>query len=73
MPSAPFRVEGGIKPLLQLAIAAFARLLETAIFRVVRDRELDFDLAAVPVSARTAKGITLTKWTVKDVKAKFAK
>ena len=38
-----------------------------------RVRELDFDLAAVPVSARTAKGITLTKWTVKDVKAKFAK
>ena len=39
----------------------------------VRVRELDFDLAALPVSARTAKGITLTKWTVKDVKAKFAK
>ena len=35
-----------------------------------RVRELDFDLAALPVSARSAKGVTVTKWTVKEVKAK---
>ena len=35
-----------------------------------RVREIDFDLAALPVSTRTAKGITVTKWTVKDVALK---
>jgi topoisomerase-4 subunit A len=33
-----------------------------------RVRELDFDLTKIPVSTRTAKGLTVTKWTVKDVK-----
>jgi topoisomerase IV subunit A len=33
-----------------------------------RVRELDFDLTPVPVSTRTSKGLTITKWTVKDVK-----
>ncbi len=33
-----------------------------------RVRELDFDLTAVPVSSRSAKGLTVTKWPVKDVK-----
>ncbi len=35
-----------------------------------RVRELDFDLTGIPVSTRTAKGLTVTKWTVKDVKPK---
>ena len=35
-----------------------------------RVRELDFDLTSLPVSTRTAKGLTVTKWTVKDVTAK---
>lgn len=33
-----------------------------------RVREIDFDLTAVPVSTRTAKGLTVTKWAIKDVK-----
>ena len=33
-----------------------------------RVRELDFDLTAVPVSSRGAKGLTITKWNVKAVK-----
>ncbi|MEP6669163.1 MAG: DNA gyrase subunit A, partial [Chthoniobacter sp.] len=33
-----------------------------------RLRELDFDLTRVPVSTRTSKGLTITKWTVKEVK-----
>jgi topoisomerase IV subunit A len=33
-----------------------------------RVRELDFDLSPVPVSSRSAKGLTVTKWNVKDVK-----
>ncbi len=33
-----------------------------------RIRELEFDLTSVPVSSRSAKGITVTKWPVKDVK-----
>ncbi|HYD84596.1 MAG TPA: DNA gyrase/topoisomerase IV subunit A, partial [Opitutus sp.] len=33
-----------------------------------RVRELEFDLKTVPVSSRSAKGITVTKWPVKDVK-----
>ena len=33
-----------------------------------RVRELDFDLTTIPVSTRTAKGVTVTKWPVKDVK-----
>ena len=32
--------------------------------------ELDFDLANVPVSTRTSKGLTVTKWSVKEVKAR---
>jgi topoisomerase-4 subunit A len=35
-----------------------------------RVRELDFDLSAVPVSTRTSKGVTVSKWTVKEVKAR---
>jgi len=34
-----------------------------------RVRELDFDLSAVPVSHRAAKGLTVTKWPVKAVAA----
>ena len=33
-----------------------------------RVRELEFDLTSVPVSSRSAKGLTVTKWPVKDVK-----
>ncbi len=33
-----------------------------------RIREIDFDLAPVPVSTRSAKGLTITKWNVKEVK-----
>ena len=31
-----------------------------------RIRELDFDLTRVPVSTRTSKGLTVTKWAVKE-------
>jgi topoisomerase-4 subunit A len=34
-----------------------------------RMREIDFDLTSVPVSTRTAKGLTITKWPVKEVTA----
>ena len=34
-----------------------------------RVRELDFDLTTIPVSTRTPKGLTITKWSVKEVKA----
>jgi topoisomerase-4 subunit A len=33
-----------------------------------RVRELDFELDRVPLSSRGAKGLTVTKWPVKDVK-----
>ncbi len=33
-----------------------------------RVREFDFDLGAVALSGRAAKGITVTKWAVKEVK-----
>jgi topoisomerase IV subunit A len=33
-----------------------------------RVRELDFDLTKIPVSTRSSKGLTITKWSVKDVK-----
>ena len=33
-----------------------------------RVRELDFDLSHVPVSSRNAKGLTVTKWPVKEAK-----
>jgi len=33
-----------------------------------RIRELDFDLTPVPVSTRTSKGLTVTKWSIKEVK-----
>ncbi len=33
-----------------------------------RVREFEFDLSTVPVSSRSAKGLTVTKWPVKDVK-----
>jgi topoisomerase IV subunit A len=33
-----------------------------------RVRELDFDLTGLSVSTRTSKGLTVTKWTVKEVK-----
>ena len=33
-----------------------------------RVRELDFDLTPVPLSTRTAKGLTVTKWNIKEVK-----
>jgi topoisomerase-4 subunit A len=31
-------------------------------------REFSFDLATIPVSTRAAKGVTVSKWPVKDVK-----
>src|SRR5688572_11492389 len=34
-----------------------------------RVRELDFDLTKIPVSTRTSKGLTVSKWAVKEVKA----
>jgi len=34
-----------------------------------RIREIDFDLTRVPVSTRTSKGLTITKWSVKEVTA----
>ncbi len=33
-----------------------------------RVRELDFDFNRVPISTRTAKGLTVTKWNIKSVK-----
>jgi topoisomerase-4 subunit A len=33
-----------------------------------RVRELDFDMTRVPVSTRSSKGLTVTKWAVKEVK-----
>lgn len=33
-----------------------------------RVRELDFDLTPVPVSTRTSKGLTVTKWAIKEVR-----
>ena len=33
-----------------------------------RVRELEFDLTSIPVSSRSAKGLTVTKWPVKAVK-----
>lgn len=33
-----------------------------------RVREFEFDLTAIPVSARTAKGLTVSKWPVKEAK-----
>ena len=33
-----------------------------------RIRELEFDLTPVPISSRSAKGLTVTKWPVKEVK-----
>jgi topoisomerase-4 subunit A len=33
-----------------------------------RVREFEFDLSEIPVSTRSAKGLTVTKWQVKDVK-----
>jgi len=33
-----------------------------------RVRELDFDMTTVPVSTRSAKGLTVTKWSIKEVK-----
>ena len=33
-----------------------------------RIREFDFDLSKVPVSTRSAKGLTVTKWNIKSVK-----
>jgi len=33
-----------------------------------RVREFEFDLSTVPVSSRNAKGVTVSKWPVKDVK-----
>lgn len=34
-----------------------------------RVREFDLDMAEIPVTARTAKGVTVTKWAIKEVKA----
>ncbi len=32
-----------------------------------RVREIDFDLTSIPVSTRTSKGLTVTKWRIKEV------
>jgi topoisomerase IV subunit A len=37
-----------------------------------RIREIDFDLTAVPVSSRSARGLTVTKWAVKEVRREDA-
>jgi topoisomerase-4 subunit A len=34
-----------------------------------RVRELEFDLTTIPVSTRTSKGLIVTKWAIKEVKA----
>jgi topoisomerase-4 subunit A len=33
-----------------------------------RVREFDFDLSAIGVGSRSAKGLTVTKWSIKDVR-----
>jgi topoisomerase-4 subunit A len=33
-----------------------------------RVREFDFDLSAISLGSRSAKGLKVTKWPVKDVK-----
>jgi topoisomerase-4 subunit A len=33
-----------------------------------RVREFEFDMSSVPVSSRSTKGITVSKWPVKEVK-----
>ena len=33
-----------------------------------RVREIDFDLTPAPVSTRTSRGLTVTKWSIKEVK-----
>jgi len=33
----------------------------------VRVREIDFDLSSLAVSTWTSKGLTVTKWAVKEV------
>jgi topoisomerase-4 subunit A len=33
-----------------------------------RVREFEFDISGVPVSSRSAKGLTVSKWPVKEVK-----
>lgn len=33
-----------------------------------RVKELDFDLTPIPVSTRTSRGLTVTKWAIKEVK-----
>jgi topoisomerase-4 subunit A len=33
-----------------------------------RVREFDFGIGEVSISSRSAKGVTVTKWSVKDVK-----
>jgi topoisomerase-4 subunit A len=35
-----------------------------------RVREIDFDLTPIPVSTRTSKGLTVTKWAIKEVTTK---
>jgi len=51
--------EKALAPKLHIALDGRSR---------ARIREFDFDLTRVPVSNRTAKGLTVTKWPVKDVK-----
>jgi topoisomerase-4 subunit A len=51
--------EKEIAPTLHVALDGRSR---------ARVREFDFDLSRVPVSNRSAKGLTVTKWPVKDVK-----
>jgi topoisomerase-4 subunit A len=34
-----------------------------------RIREIDFDLSSIPVSTRASKGLTVSKWPIKEVKA----
>jgi topoisomerase-4 subunit A len=51
--------EDALPPTLHIALDGRSR---------ARVREFDFDLARVPVSNRSAKGLTVTRWPVKEVR-----
>jgi topoisomerase-4 subunit A len=53
------RSEKEIAPTLHIALDGRSR---------ARVREFDFDLRRVPVSNRSAKGLTVTRWPVKEIK-----
>ena len=58
---------------LSFQVSAFRSLLSSVHVSLdgrsgTRIREIDFDLTPVPVSTRTSKGFTVTKWSIKEVK-----